>query len=503
MNNVKEVLARRQAELEERLERSYYPKNKGRMLGRTGVAYEVSKRARAIDAGGLGLIQEMVGRLGLAKAIDSRVELLKRHHPYHESDHVLNLVYNVVTGGQCLEDLERRRNDVGYLDAVGARRIPDPTTAGDFLRRFTESSVESLLEAIQEVRGRVWRSQPKEEREVALIDVDGTIAETTGWCKEGADVAYTGQWGFGPLVISLGNTQEVLSIVNRPASRPSQEGAVSRMDQAASDAKSCGFERVRFRGDTAFTMTAHLDRWNDEGHEFVFGMMAHQKVVDLANGLNKRRWRRLRRAENESASKPRQRPIKTKQELVEEKGFKVYHLESEHVAELEYRPRKARRAYRLVVLRKSISVHEGQIQLIPQTRYFFYLTNIDKNKMSAAEVVFQSNARCHQENLIEQLKNQVGAMRMPAREFVANWAYLVIGSLAWNLKLWLGLLLPNRERGREIVRMEFRGFLRSLIYIPAQIVNTGRRLVYRFLAFNRWIETILETHQWLRQTRLC
>lgn len=503
MNNVKGVLARRQAEIEERLERTYYPENKGRMLGGARIGYELSKRVRAIDAGGLGLMQELVGRLGLAQAIDSRVELLKRHHPYHESDHVLNLIYNVLSGGQCLEDLERRRNDVGYLDAVGARRIPDPTTAGDFLRRFTESSVESLLEAMQEVRRRVWRSHPKDEREVALIDVDGTIAETTGWCKEGADIAYTGQWGFGPLVVSLGNTQEVLSIVNRSASRPSHEGAVARMDQAARDAKSCGFERVRFRGDTAFTMTAHLDRWSEQGHEFVFGMMAHQKVVELANGLSKRSWKRLRRAEGEPVSKPRRQSIKTRQEVVEQKCFKAYHLESEHVAELEYQPRKAKRAYRLVILRKSITVHEGQIQLIPQTRYFFYLTNIDKKMMSAAEVVFESNARCHQENLIEQLKNQVGAMRMPAREFVANWAYLVIGSLAWNLKIWLGLLLPNREHGREIVRMEFRGFLRNLIYIPTQIVNTGRRLVYRFLAFNRWIETILEAHLWLRQTRYC
>ncbi len=78
----------------------------------------------------------MVVRSGLVKEIDENLELLKMHVPYHESDHILNLAYNVLSGNERLEDIELHRQDSGYLDALGAQRIPDPTTAGDFTRRF-------------------------------------------------------------------------------------------------------------------------------------------------------------------------------------------------------------------------------------------------------------------------------------------------------------------------------------------------------------------------------
>ena len=109
------------------------------------------------------------------------VHLLKRHLPYHESDHVLNIAYNTLTGGTCLDDIELRRNDEAFMDGLGVERIPDPTTAGDFTRRFCEEDVVELMEAINSKRPKLWKKRlSSAERKEALVDVDGTHAPTVG-----------------------------------------------------------------------------------------------------------------------------------------------------------------------------------------------------------------------------------------------------------------------------------------------------------------------------------
>ena len=107
----------------------------------SNIHFEMAERGRALNYAGIGAIHLMGQRLGLAEEIDSRLQLLKRHLPYHESDHVLNLAYNALLDGQRLEDIELRRNDEAFLDGLGAQRIPDPTTSGDFTRRFNQDSV--------------------------------------------------------------------------------------------------------------------------------------------------------------------------------------------------------------------------------------------------------------------------------------------------------------------------------------------------------------------------
>ena len=94
----------------------------------------------------------------MIRDLDHNLHLLKRHLPYHESDHVLNIAFNILAGGQRLEHIERRRNDEVYLDALGAERIPDPTTEGDFCRRFTATDIQTLLDTLNGVRRRVWRN---------------------------------------------------------------------------------------------------------------------------------------------------------------------------------------------------------------------------------------------------------------------------------------------------------------------------------------------------------
>ena len=203
------------------------------VFGAGKVRYEIGARINAMSYGGIGVVRELVSKLGLAGEINRRLTLLKKHLPYHESDHVLNIAYNLLCGGTRLEDLGSLRNNAAYMDALGAKVIPSPTAAGDFTRRFGEGGVIELQEAFNAVRPRLWRGRGRDLlAPVAYVDVDGTLAPTLGDKKDGMDMSYKGVWGYHPLVISLANTGEVLYLVNRPGNVVSHEGAAEWIGKA-------------------------------------------------------------------------------------------------------------------------------------------------------------------------------------------------------------------------------------------------------------------------------
>jgi hypothetical protein len=465
------------------------------------IHYDMADRTRAIASGGIGAVQLLVRNVKLAEAIDKALHLLKVHLPYHESDHVLNMAYNIICGGTCLADLERLRNDEAYLDALGAGRIPDPTTAGDFCRRFESAEqVLALMEAINCSRVRVWSKQDAGFFQQAVIDADGTIAPTDAQCKQGMDISYDGQWGYHPLVVSLANTQEPLYLLNRSANRPSHENAAEYLDRAFELCRKAGFKSILARGDTDFSQTAHLDKWDSQGDvTFLFGMDASPTLKCLAEAVSPSQWQSLTRPPRyEVATQPRTRPEKVKEKVIAQRLFKNLKLQAEHVAEIEYQPVKCKQTYRVIICRKSIDVEVGQEKLWDEYRYFFFITN--DRQTPAGQLVLKANQRCNQENLIEQLKNGVCAMRLPVDNLISNWAYMVMASLAWSLKAWWGLMLPEAQgRGREkrrrqkqdLVGMEFKRFVASVIHLPCQILRSGRRLIYRLLSYSPWQEPLL------------
>jgi hypothetical protein len=467
------------------------------MFKASNIHYEMAERVQAVNCGGIGAMHLMVQRLGLVEDIDRHLELLKVHLPYHESDHVLNIAYNILAGGVRLEDIEQRRQDENFLNGLDAQRIPDPTTAGDFTRRFHEADILTLQECFNRSRQAIWKVQPEGFLKEAFIDVDGTIAGTSGECKEGIGLSYKGIWGYAPLIVSLANTKEVLYLINRPGQSASHSGSVEWIDRAA-DLVEPVAGTVTIRGDTDFTHTGHLDRWHQAGRRFILGMDAHPKVVGLAEALPASAWERLERLPKyEILTEPRQKAIRYKEQIVIEKEFRNQVLVGEDIAEIDYQPIKCSRKYRLVIVRKNISVQKGEKALLDEVRYFFYITN---RKDAAEKIVGLANGRCDQENVIEQLKNGVNAMRMPVNDLLSNWAYMVMAALAWNLKSWYGLLMPNRERGLELVKAEFRRFLNTIMLIPCQIVRTARRVIYRVLGYNGWLADFFAT--WERLQRL-
>lgn len=504
--NVKDtrILRRCKRKIEKRLERREWADQARPMLAARNIRYEMAERTRAIDCGAIGAIHLLAQKTGLVHGLNNRLRLLKRHLPYYESDHVLNVAFNTLCGGTCLDDIELRRGNETYLDALDAQRIPDPTTAGDFARRFGESDVVATMEVINDVRVNMWRKKLSwQERDEALIDVDGILAPTSGEHKEGMGLSYNGVWGYHPLLVSLANTREPLYTVNRPGNRPSHDGAAEWMNRAAALVRRGGFQRVTFRGDTDFSLTGNFDAWSEEQVRFAFGMDAMRNLVEMAEGLGTTAWKPLERNGREAADgAARARRENVKERIVVENEYKNIRLKGEDVAEVSYRPTKCERDYRLIILRKNLSVEKGEKVLFPDIRYFFYITNLDRQEMSTEEVVFFCNERCDQENLIEQLKNGLNALRMPVGDLVSNWAYMVMASLAWTLKAWFAMVTRGKERRHKLIRMEFKRFLNSVVRLPAQIIKSGRRIVYRLLGYSEWAGTLLRTFDAIRTLRL-
>ena len=507
---VRKRQAKRKRRIERRLRRIHWDDQPDPMFTASNIHYEVADRVSGMTCGGIGVIHRLAQQTGLAEALNESLDLLKRHLPYHESDHILNIGYNILCGGTCLEDLELLRNNEAYLDALGAQRIPDPTTAGDFCRRFTVQEVEIMMDVFNDIRVRLWKQQPPEFFEEAVIDVDGVLVATTGECKEGIDINYKGDWGYHPLVISLANTGEPLFLVNRSGNRPSHDQAADWIDKAVDLCQRAGFRKIAVRGDTDFSQTKELDRWDAAGMKFVFGIDSMPNLVEIANCLPKAAWKRLKRpAKYEMKTTPRCRPENVRERIVVAREFENIRPFSEMVSEFSYQPTACSKSYRVVVLCKNLTVWRGEHLLFDTLRYFFYITN---DWESPAEgIVGSSNQRCNQENLNEQLRNGVQALRMPLDNLVSNWAYMVMAAQAWSFKAWFALVLPEQGRWKAqhkaekqtILRMEFKTFLNALMRVPCQIIRQGRRIIYRLLSWNPWQPLLFRALKALRQPLRC
>jgi hypothetical protein len=508
--NVLNKLRQRKRRILRRIENRPGPERKRPMIAADNIHYELADRVQGLSAGGIGAMLLVARRTGLIADIDRNLLLLKRHLPYHESDHVLNIAFNILAGGRRIEHLELRRNDEVYLDALGAERVPDPTTAGDFCRRFGLGDVLDLMDAFNQARLRVWARQPAAFFDEAVIDVDGTLVATDAECKQGVDIAYDGTWGYHPLVVSLANTQEPLFLVNRSGNRPSHELAASFIDRTVTLCRRAGFRSLLFRGDTDFTQTRHLDRWDDAGDvRFLFGIDARPNLIARAERLPASAYGFLERPTRVPKTAPRQRPERHKARIVRERGFETLHTVEEMVAEFDYRPVACDRDYRVIVHRKRLATERGQLRLFEEYRYFFFITN--DRAMPADRVVLTANGRCDQENLIAQLKGGAHALTAPVDDLMSNWAYMVMASLAWSLKAWAALLVPesprhaakHRAEKRALLRMEFQTFRAALIEMPCQIVRGGHRLVYRLLSWNPWQGVFLRLVERLHGCWLC
>lgn len=432
--------------------------------------------------GGLALAVGLVCRLRVAQSIDERVSLLHSRRPYHESDHVLTHVYNLFVGGSAIEDIADLQHSEPVRRMLGAERIPDPSTAGDFLRRFDRQSITALDVAIDETQERVWkRRYGNRKSALGVVDLDSHVRHVYGNQKEGADFTYKGGFGYHPLVISLAETQECLRLVNRSGNKTSADGAAEELAGLV-PLLALRFEKVLVRGDSAFARQDIFDVCDENGLSFAMVSGTQQNFAALAEGLDERHWRRFHgtAAPVTPEGKTRRRGRNLRRLRARRRGKRDLRLEKQWLAEIDYTPARSEKTYRLIIRKQRIEEAE-QGELFELWRYRYVLTNLPRS-VSTEDVVRQTYRRCDQENVIEQLQRGVAAMRMPTGGFLANWAHLVCARLAHNLKSWLAMLaLPG-----EVMRWEWKRFRKAFVYVAATVVRSARQNILRLTSSHRF-----------------
>jgi hypothetical protein len=475
-----------------------WPQTTGRVMRHPLLHLEADARGETTHYGGLVLAQQLVRRLGIAQRLDQGLRLFKRHAPYYESDHVLALTYTLYVDGTCLEDQGALQGSEAVRRMVGACRIPDPTTAGDFLRRFkTAAEVEQLSAVIDEVQQEAWSQLPRRVRrqrlrhELALVDLDGHIKPLYGEHKEGADFSYDGRWSYQPLVVSLGGSGECLRVVNQPGNARSSQAAAGALRQVLPWVKR-HFRNALVRGDTDFDRADVLQAAIDAGAYFAIGGRVYANRAALAAALPESAWQPfIPRVQRGPCSAPTRqgRSPNWRQHKVAQRGFRNLRTSGQWLTELSYQPTGLERPCRMIVRRIRIEEQNGQGALFESFRYRLILSNLPRS-YTPRQIIDLAYQRCDQENVIEQFGAGIAGWRMPVAEFMGNWAWLQIARLAWNLGKWIAqLALPA-----EVVRWEWKRFRRHFVYIAARVLKKGRRLIVQLTDSHRYLPEILAAH---------
>lgn len=472
-----------------------WPEFFGPVLGARRALVTEDCRADSTAYGGLALAHELASAVGLPAELNERLDLLQRKRPYHESDHVLVQAYNLYVGGECLDDLQNLQCSTAIRRMLGAARLPDPTTAGDFLRRFSEDDLRAGQAAVDACRERVWAALPQRERRTATVDMDSTFKAVYGSDKHGADFNHKGQFSYHPLLLTLAETGECLRMINRSGNVPSARGVRHELRELTPMLQD-HFDQVYWRGDSKFCESKTVNLADEFGVRFAFVKEAHAKVKEIANSVPEGDWRQF----HAHLSRTRKRRWRGKAErrkdrIAKERGYRNLSTKKEWITEVPYRLSKTKVDCRLIIKRKELEIRDRQGELFTDYRYHFVLTNIPKREMSTSKVVLFCYARCDQENAIEQAKNGLGGLRMPTGQLLSNGAFMLCAQIAWNLRAWLSLTaLPAATR-----RWEWKAFRHAFVYVAARVVETGRRLCVRLSRSHRWRTELFRAHERVRQ----
>jgi hypothetical protein len=465
---------------------------------------EVDERSEVTPYGGLAVATAFLRRFKVAECIDRNVKVFLVHLPYHESDHVLAQTLNLYVGGTCIEDVANLQHNEAVRRILGAPRIPDPTTAGDFLRRLHEKEhqLPGLRRAVDEVQVAVWRrsrrGRGKREDPWSIVDVDGHVKPLYGVQKEGADF-YKSTWCYQPLIVSLAGTGECLAIRNRPGNVRSSDGTAAVLDEVLPVVRERG-GKMLVRGDSDFDRSDVRAACDRAGAYFAFVGREFPDRPKLVEAIAESAWKpfrtrahreRVERRKHPSYASRRKKPNRRRRRA-RARGFTEKQLVKQWVTEVALTDPDGK-PYRLVIRRQLIEHREGQRMLFDEYRYRYIVTSLPAS-VSTQDAVDLTYERCDQENVIEQLGSGLAAWRMPVAEFDGNSAWLEIARLAWNLGKWIALLaLPT-----EVVRWEWKRFRQAFVHVAAQVIRRSRQIVLRFSAAHRWYQLLVAAHQRLQ-----
>jgi len=481
-----------------------WPEIGGRVTRLPRTHVEVDERSEVTPYGGLAVATAFLRRFKVAECIDRNVKVFLVHLPYHESDHVLAQTLNLYVGGTCIEDVANLQHSEAVRRILGAPRIPDPTTAGDFLRRLHEKEhqLPGLRRAVDEVQVAVWRrsrrGRGKREDPWSIVDVDGHVKPLYGVQKEGADF-YKSTWCYQPLIVSLAGTGECLAIRNRPGNVRSSDGTAAVLDEVLPVVRERD-GKMLVRGDSDFDRSDVRAACDRAGAYFAFVGREFPDRPKLVEAIAESAWKpfrtrahreRVERRKHPSYASRRKKPNRRRRRA-RARGFTEKQLVKQWVTEVALTDPDGK-PYRLVIRRQLIEHREGQRMLFDEYRYRYIVTSLPAS-VSTQDAVDLTYERCDQENVIEQLGSGLAAWRMPVAEFDGNSAWLEIARLAWNLGKWIALLaLPT-----EVVRWEWKRFRQAFVHVAAQVIRRSRQIVLRFSAAHRWYQLLVAAHQRLQ-----
>jgi len=458
--------------------------------------------------GGISLLLSLWRKLDVSTAIDQNMHVLRRRKVYYESDHVLAHVLNLFSGGNCIEDQAALQQDCAVLRMLGTDRFPDPTTSGDFLRRFDESvnpgSLDALRSAVDAVQDLVWETLRTKRRRRAklghwgLVDLDSHIVPLTGDQKEGADFSYTGKWSYHPVLVTLANTSDVLAVRNRPGNAASADGVEELLEEHLPRVNGW-FKEVVVRGDSAFDRAELRATCGRHGAHFAHVAKRRKDRTVRTQDISDDGWtpwqpQSRRRAEARRAAqefRPRRKGKNRRRPRALSRFYLTKRKAAQWIAETTCKPTKDEPPCRLIIIRELVeeTCTPSQRILFESYTYRFFLSDLPE-EFSASDIVDQVYDRCDQEKTIEQLKNELVMWRMPVREAAGNAAWLEISRLAWSLGKALSMLvLPL-----ETLRWEWKRFRRAFVFAAAEVLLRSRQTWVRFNPSHRYVPVLITAH---------
>ena len=390
---------------------------------------------------GLVLVRELVALLGVAELLDC-VTVKKRKRGYSPAQAMLALCETLIAGGECLDDVAVLRADSAQ-ELLRGHGLPEPTTLARFLRRFTLGHLSQLNRALDALFGRV---DPLVGRRTVTLDLDASYVEHHGpvGSRQGTRGTYTGKVAWHPLLCFVGETGEWLHAKLRNGHAAASTGATRFLSECLR----------RLPEDARLFLRADEGFWGKD-----FFADCERKRITYAVGAPLIASVRGRIAE-----------------VADGDWQPSSYRDGSQVASLHWRPKTWECERRFIVRRDPAEAGE-QLSLEGREWHYWVIVTNDHER-SADELESWHRAKANLENRIKEAKLGLGLDNLPCQSFHANWTYLLITLLAYNLLVWLKLLaLPEHERTSYAKRLRFR-----FIAVAGTVGRSGRRLVLRLSA---------------------
>jgi hypothetical protein len=405
--------------------------NTQKVVGKVGKFNICFRKEPLTSHAGTVLLHDFAQRLGVARLLDEELRVKTRERGYGEGQAIGGLIYNLVLGGEPLSDLEVLRGDRGTQELMEVESVLAPTTAGEFLRKFDIGDVQDLQRVHRRLQQRVRSHQ---QATTCTIDLDSSIYEQASAHKEGSTKAYNGEIGYHPLFAFWAEEGELLFSHLRRGSAHTARNVLWFLREPRKRVPERAIKKLR--ADRGFYSKAVV-QWG-EAEDFTFTITADQTapLLDAIAAVPECRWQVL------------------PEYAVAE------------VAELRYQPAGWSQPYRYVVKREVAETKAGALY------WKYHATVTNEEGLSARAVVVWHLQHAAMENALKEHKSGFGVEKLPTQKFHANWAYLLIGPLAFNLVAWFKrLVLPPSYQ-----RATLKTIRHHLLNLAGKLVHTARRV---------------------------